>query len=342
MSLTPLPWLAPALQALRGAQGHAILVHGPRGVGQFELGLDLARAWLCESEPALRPCGQCTSCRLIVARSHPDLLVLMPQALREALGWSAADDEEGEKSAKAKPSKEIRVDAVRALVAFAQTTSARGRGKVAVIHPAERMNAIAANTLLKTLEEPPGDARFVLCTAAPDALLPTVRSRCHAFALRLPESTVAAAWLAGQGVSQPEVLLGAVGGQPVDAVDAAAEGLDAALWLRLPELVRRGDAGPLTALPLPRLIDVLQKLCHDLLRQAVGAGPRYFSAALLPERPDAGPLLDWAQALAAAARHAEHPWHAALAAEALIFQGTRAIVSRGTPPSRGVWLHSGA
>jgi DNA polymerase III subunit delta' len=342
MNATPLPWLAPALRALGATQGHAILVHGPRGVGQFELGLELARAWLCEAEPPLRPCGQCASCRLVAARSHPDLLVLLPQALREALGWAALDEDEADKSAKTKPSKEIRVDAVRALVAFAQTTSARGRAKVAVIHPAERMNAVAANTLLKTLEEPPGNARFVLCTAAPDALLPTVRSRCHAFAVGPPETHLAVSWLAAQGVSQPEVALRAAGGQPVDALDAAADGLDAALWLRLPELVRNGEAGKLAGLPLPRLVDALQKLCHDLLRRAVGAEARFFAPAALPAPTDADAMLDWARALGAAARHAEHPWHVALAAEALILQGTRALNGRGTPSQERVWLHSAA
>ena len=85
---------------------------------------------------------------------------------------------------KKKPSKEIRVEAIRAAIAFATTTSARGRGKVVVVHPAERMNAVAANAFLKTLEEPAGDARFLLCSAAPDSLLPTIRSRCQAVACR--------------------------------------------------------------------------------------------------------------------------------------------------------------
>ena len=191
-----LPWLAAPLgRALETQTAHALLLHAPGGVGQFELGLLLAQGWLCESTSVPlgeRPCGPCASCRLVAAHSHPDLLVLVPEALREGLGWAAADAEEGgeDKAGKKKPSKEIRVDEVRAAIALALTTSSRGRGKVIVIHPAERMNAIAANAFLKTLEEPAGEARFVLCTAAPDGLLPTIRSRCQAIALgcRRPRS----------------------------------------------------------------------------------------------------------------------------------------------------------
>jgi DNA polymerase-3 subunit delta' len=91
-------------------------------------------------------------------------------ARRPGLGWPPEGEEGGEeRSGKKKPSKDIRVEEVRAAIALALTTSSRGRGKAIVIHPAERMNPIAANAFLKTLEEPAGNARFVLCTSAPDA-----------------------------------------------------------------------------------------------------------------------------------------------------------------------------
>ena len=86
----PLPWLAPLLRGtLESQHAHALLLHGPKGVGQFEFAMTLAQAWLCETaEPGSQPCGRCASCRLVQAHSHPDLLVLLPQALRETLGWS--------------------------------------------------------------------------------------------------------------------------------------------------------------------------------------------------------------------------------------------------------------
>ena len=120
-----LPWLAAPLQRARSRRrrAHALLLHAPGGVGQFELGLLLAQGWLCESTtvpPGERPCGTCASCRLVAAHSHPDLLVLLPEALREGLGWAAADAEEGgeDKAGKKKPSKDIRVEEVRAAIAW--------------------------------------------------------------------------------------------------------------------------------------------------------------------------------------------------------------------------------
>ncbi|MEO5697354.1 MAG: DNA polymerase III subunit delta', partial [Burkholderiaceae bacterium] len=242
----PLPWLEPVLRStLQSRHAHALLLHGPNGVGQFELAMTLAQAWLCEAgQDAARPCGHCASCRLVQAHSHPDLLVLVPEALQVALGWGGSTDTDAapERSGKTKPSKEIKVGALRGAINFAQTTSARGRRKVVVVHPAERMNAIAANALLKTLEEPPGDARFVLGCAAPDALLPTIRSRCQAVMLGLPPTVQAVEWLEQQGVADAAVMLAATGGQPQLALEWASDGVDAALWARLPGLVRDGEA----------------------------------------------------------------------------------------------------
>jgi len=339
-----LPWLrAPLAQALATARGHALLVHGARGVGQFELALALAAAWLCEAAAADRTegraCGRCASCRLIAARTHPDLKVVIPPVLQEALGWSA-DDEAGESDSaksKAKPSKEIKVEAARATVEFAQQTASRGQGKVVVLYPAERMNPASANMLLKTLEEPPGATRFLLASAAPQRLLPTVRSRCQSFPLATPDPDLAVAWLAGQGIDLPEVLLAAAGGSPIEALERARQfGIDAAAWSALPAAVLAGQTAPVSGWPLPVLVDALHKLCHDLLCVAVGAPPRYFPRKSLPGVPgDATRLADCARTLADAARHAEHPWHAALACEALVQRvalAARAADGKGLAP----------
>jgi DNA polymerase III subunit delta' len=326
----PLPWLeAPLTHALATQRGHALLIHGPQGVGQWELTLTLAQAYLCESADVPRkPCGVCASCKLVQAHSHPDLLVLLPEALREPLGWGS--DEEGASSSesKRKPSKEIRVDEVRQAIAFAQTTSARGRGKVVVIHPAERMNGVSANALLKTLEEPPGDAKLLLSCAAPDALLPTIRSRCQAVQLGLPDAAVATTWLSAQSVQQPEVMLAATGGQPQDVLEWLAEGIDAKLWAALPKQLARGEVGTMASWPLPRVVDVLQKVCHDVMRLAAGGQPRYFPASSLPAAPALSSLTAWSRELARMARQAEHPWNAGLLVESLTQQASQALAPR--------------
>lgn len=326
----PLPWLGDWLEsALRTQRGHAVLIHGPQGIGQWQLSLTLAQAWLCDAAAgARRPCGTCASCRLVQARSHPDLLVLLPEALQAPLGWTVGDESEAPESGSKtrQPSKEIRVEAVRAAVAFAQTTPARDAGKVVVLHPAERMNGISANALLKTLEEPAGTARFILSSSAPQSLLPTIRSRCQALGLPLPDLAQATAWLAGQGVAAPEVVLAAAGGQPLDALDWVREGLDAKLWARLPAIVAQGDAAPLTGWPIVRVVDALQKLCHDVLSVSVGAAPRFFPAGSVTARAGTAPISQWSRELLRAARQAEHPLNAGLMIEALVSRGQLALM----------------
>jgi len=330
MSVTlPYPWLeAPLRELLAHQRGHAVLLAGPQGVGQFELALALAQAWLCEGAEghAARPCGTCASCALVASHTHPDLMVLLPEALQEELGWAPLEAEP--KASQAKPSREIKVEALRRVVEFAQQTSSRGVAKVVLIHPAERMNAVAANTLLKTLEEPPGMARFILSTEAIDALLPTIRSRCQHLRLSPPPEAVALAWLAQQGMPRPEVLLAAAGGQPVSALQLQQQGLDAQAWLQLPERLAKGDAEALAGWPVPRAVEALQKVCHDALCVVTGARPRYFAPECFRHaRPSLAGLLAWSRELSRVARHEEHPWNAGLMLESLVSDAQRTLHS---------------
>ncbi|MFO1226060.1 MAG: DNA polymerase III subunit delta' [Roseateles sp.] len=326
-----LPWLeAPLRDALQRSHSHALLVQGPAGVGQLELAMLLARSWLCESPAAVHQrqpgCGECASCRLFAAGTHPDFQLLLPEALdaacREALGLPAEEAVE-HKTGKAKPSREIKVDAVRQLLGFAQATSARGRAKVVVIFPAEALNAVAANALLKTLEEPSGVLRFALATHDPAGLLPTIRSRCQSLSLPLPPADAAEAWLAGEGVEP--ALLKAAGGRPQLAREWHEAGLRAQAWSSLPKRVARGEAAALADWAPPRAIDALQRLCHDLLRRSHGQPGQYFDTAALPACSRVQPLLAWEQQLRRAARHAEHPLNAGLLIESLVTAGQAAL-----------------
>jgi len=319
----PLPWVeAPLRQALQ-QRAHALLLQAPQGVGALEFMLTLAQAWLCESAAAAPPCGRCGSCRLLQSGSHPDLHLLLPEVLRPALGWAAqAEDEPGEGGkARRKPSRQIRIDEVRAAIDWVVQSSSRGRAKVVLLHPAEAMNLQAASALLKTLEEPPGQARLLLSTADEARLLPTVRSRCQRIRLAGPPAELAAAWLAEQGVRDAPVLLAAAGGAPLAARDLAAAGIDAAAWQALPRAVARGQAIALAGWPVPRAVDALQKLCHDALVQAMGGVPRYFAAPVLSPGAKPGLLSAWARTLSRVARHDEHPWNDGLLIEALVSEG---------------------
>jgi len=326
-----LPWLqAPLREALARARSHALLVQGPAGVGQLELAVKLAQSWLCEASAAGTPaCGQCPSCKLFASGTHPDFQLLLPEALealaREALGLPF--EEPDAKAGKAKPSKEIKVEAVRALLAFAQATSARGRAKVAVIFPAEALNGVAANALLKTLEEPSGLLRFVLASHDSASLLPTIRSRCQPWPLALPEREAALAWLADKGVADAAGLLDATGGRPQQALEWFHAGLTDATWQALPKRIARGEVAALSDWAPPRAIDALQRLCHDLLRRVHGQPGQFFAAASLPPLRRAAPLLGWDAELRRAARHADHPLNASLWLEALVAQARTAIAA---------------
>jgi DNA polymerase III subunit delta' len=206
------------------------------------------------------------------------------------------------------------------------------------------MNAVSANTLLKTLEEPPGNARFLLSCADPDALLPTIRSRCQSVTMGLPPVAQATEWLARQGVADPAVMLAATGGQPQLALEWAQQGVDAALWARLPALVGQGEPAALAAWPLSRVVDALQKLCHDAACVAAGATPRYFPATTITAGADGAALTGWMRELGRVARHAEHPWNAGLMIESLVQQGQRALAGMATKGAKaqGVSVHSRA
>ncbi|MEQ1804042.1 MAG: DNA polymerase III subunit delta' [Burkholderiaceae bacterium] len=342
-----LPWLQPPLlDALKLHAANALMLHGPDGNGQFPLALALARAFLCEGRrehaSIVPACESCASCRLFAARTHPDLMCLVPDALREELGWAALSTEQSaaDGAAKGKPSKEIRVDEIRAVVAFAQSSSARGRGKAVLIHPAERMNPIAANALLKTLEEPAGQTRYILSSHAVATLLPTVRSRCLAVPVGLPVEPVALAWLEAKGVKQAGVMLAATGGRPVESLAWVQSGVDASLWLALPGQVAQGRAETFADWPVARMIETLQKLCHDLLCCTVNAAPRFFPGqTLVGLGGSIAKLAKWSAALRVHAHQAGHPWQASLKFESLLDEARRAM-TRAPPDESAPGRHT--
>jgi len=218
-----LPWQAQsAREALAGRRTwpHALLIQGPAGIGKHVLALHFAQALLCEEPRADGlACGACPGCRYVIAGQHPDLRVVEPVDV----------DDDGTIT----PRADIPIAAIRALTAFAQVTSHRRVAKVALIAPAERMNAAAANALLKTLEEPPPDMYLLLVSGQPGRLPATVRSRCRVFDVPAPPTAQALAWLAAAGVADGASVLAQAGGAPLAALALADAALQAerAHWL---------------------------------------------------------------------------------------------------------------
>lgn len=325
---TRAPWIAQQSRQLLAQRGHAWLLQGPSGLGQYSLGLALVCAWLCESPTEEGACGNCPSCHAIDVRTHADLCALMPETVMLELGWPLDEKAQSDiDEKKRKPSKEIRIEAMRDAIEFSQRTSARGRGKAVLVYPAERMNHVTANALLKTLEEPPGDVRFVLASEAAHQLLPTIRSRCLTHAMTWPQEAEALAWMQQQGVpaADARTLLRAAGGRPEDALLFAGSGRDPKTWRSLPRAMQRGELALVADWTPAQLIDALHKLCHDLMAVGAGAAPRYFDPADLPSAPAVQVLSAWQRELGQDSRSAEHPFNTGLMIEALVSRAETAL-----------------
>jgi DNA polymerase-3 subunit delta' len=276
------PWQKPAWLLLE-RQGerlhHALLIHGPAGIGKLAFAERFVQFLLCESAgSAPKPCGACDGCRWFTAGSHPDFRRLEP----EALARRAAAEDEGESPAPAtsratKPSQEIKVDQVRGLDAFLGLRSHRGRRRIVLVHPAEAMNANAANALLKALEEPQPGAHFILVSHRPSRLLPTIRSRCLAVPMALPDLELARVWLKEQGVPEAEGWLAFAGGAPLQALAYAAEAGSPVATMRAALKARDLDAMQAASgrEDLEALVEVLQRRAIDVAMRSLGGHDRF-------------------------------------------------------------------
>jgi len=273
-------WNQPILDSLAARSArlpHALLVHGPRGIGKLALAERISQTILCESS-GKKPCGSCDGCRWFLGGNHPDFRRVEPEALAK-LPPADPDDEAPAAKRTKQPSIEIKIDQVRELADFLYVRSHRGAMRVALVHPAEDMNESASNALLKGLEEPPAGAMFILVSHRPAQLLPTIRSRCVALPVPIPPRDAALKWLSGQGIKDAERWLAYAGGAPLRALDYAAEGESLSRLLKAPGPVEvRED--------LERLAEALQKIALDRALTAFGLPPKYQTgqAAVGPEK----------------------------------------------------------
>ncbi len=322
------PWIEEQLSVLTKRSGHAWLLQGPSGLGQYTLSLELARAWLCLSPKERRACGVCSSCHLLDVRAHPDLYILMPEVQMLDLEWPLPEKAQKEIDDKdRKPSKEIRVEAVRDMVEFTQRTASGTTAKIVLIYPAEKLNLYAANMILKTLEEPPGDTRFIVASEAAHLLLPTIRSRCQTHVMVWPGTQQAVQWLVQEGLEEGEAttLLKAAGGRPEDSLQLASTGIDAGLWNQIPRALAQADASILASFSPSQVITIMQKLCNDLIANYFNSETRYFTKSVLPKSQNIKALTQWFKDLSQAAKTAEHPYNAGLMLESLTVQASKAL-----------------
>ncbi|MCY7294057.1 DNA polymerase III subunit delta' [Alteromonas sp. a30] len=181
-----LPWLVETYSQLTTSRNnntlhHAIILHGKEGVGKQLLVEQFAQDLLCQQDSSTA-CGQCKSCQLFLAQSHPDFHKVVPE-------------------------NQIGVDDIRAATNRLNSASHQMQAKVLMITSAHKMTVAAANSLLKTLEEPTAKTYLFLLTDKMDSLLPTIKSRCHKQNLGVAKRALVEQWLQSEGITADPILL---------------------------------------------------------------------------------------------------------------------------------------
>lgn len=292
-----LPWqkeIASTWLSQRERFSHAWLIHGMPGIGKQHFALAAAASLLCESPVKGLACGSCQACQWLLTGNHPDIRRIRPDAVAAEEALTTPGVEADVPTSKKSVSREIRVEQLRELHHWFNTATHRGGWRVAVLYPAQALNVISANALLKVLEEPPAHTVFLLVADAPDRLLPTLLSRCRRLPLPVPPRQDSIEWLARHNIDDAEAWLAAASQAPLRAYRMAESGVKACPdWLTdILRLVAHGDPNPEIGSIADELekqqaevwIDILQRLFVDLLLLRSGLASRYFPSLQLADK----------------------------------------------------------
>ncbi len=272
---------------------HALLFHGPEGIGKSLVAGRFAASLVClDPQPDGSACGRCSACRKVEHGNHPDVLTLtrLPKKDKQSAAPDEPDDDEDEPSPSSKAGALrtfIIVSQIRELTRHASYAPREAARRVFIVDPADRMHAESQNALLKTLEEPPGSAVILLVTSRPHVLLATVRSRCFQVGFVPMTAEALAAALVATGMNRPEAESRAAlaEGRPGRALSLDLPGLSErrdelldALWglaSRSPEAVARLSDHAESVLgetedDLLEGLDMIEGLLRDAARAAAG------------------------------------------------------------------------
>lgn len=278
------PWHMAAWQEWQSLQErlpHAILFYGNEGIGKTKFVEHAAQSLLCEQKDQEgHACGECQSCVWVMQYGHPDYRRIRPEFLEEEIEEELVEDKKAGKTTKA--SREIKIDQIRALVDFMNISTHRNGKRVIVIYPAEALNGVAANALLKTLEEPVPNTVFLLISHSLDRLMPTILSRCRQFVLSSPGFDEALMWLQKEGVREPDVYLHQEGGAPLAAYTAYTVGLAKELEILLNVLSKPEIEAALKGVeqlqkaPISQIVLWFSRWIYDVMLAKSGQGVRYY------------------------------------------------------------------
>lgn len=321
------PWQQSVWQRLmrqKARLSHAILLHGRAGMGKLDFALHLSQSLLCLSPQDGHACDQCPQCGWFKEGSHPDFKRIAPE--------DAEPTEDAPKKKSTKKS-QISVDQIRQLTQLLSLSNHSTTAlRIVLIHPAEAMNLASANALLKMLEEPPNNTVFILVSHQVQRLLPTIRSRCQAIAMPMPERDLALSWLQSQQVKTPQDLLDYAGGAPLSALEQAS---DYPVQTEVYQHLTKGAkldvsacANALLSNGMESAINLLQKWVFDL-QLATHQIPNHYHVAMLKplqalaKSVNLNGLLDFQRLLVQAKQTANHPLSQELQLEVLLLQYKR-------------------
>ncbi|AWW49797.1 DNA polymerase III subunit delta' [Polynucleobacter paneuropaeus] len=357
------PWLEPLWNSVDLQNfPHAVLVHGQSGIGKFEFAIELAKALLCESTATSKPCNACEACHWFDSGNHPDFIALAPETHQKRLPKSdldldaeapkkktaSADDEEASDK---KEKKNIAIEDARKAIEGLSIGTHRGGNRVILIYPLESLRPDSANTLLKSLEEPPAQTIFLLLADRLERVLPTIRSRCRLIAAPRPDRETGLSWLkdrvskaTGGKLNEDELqtIYDEQGGAPfsvfnsllaryhqddkdelsiaIQASRILLQGLSQGSRinsLELAEKIHKSPMGP--------LLTSAQRWVADLLAVIEGGNARYFpkhqpGILTLSKQARLAKLLRFWKLLTITRRHENHPLANRVQLEALLSQ----------------------
>ena len=363
------PWLKDLWDGLPfTAFPHALLIHGQAGIGKYDFAIKLAAALLCEcKDPQIsKPCLQCEACRWFATGNHPDFIALVPEMQRKYLpqaplegGQADApvrttkilEDESEAEGGDKKEKRFIAIAHARDVIGSLGLGSHRGGNRVILVYPLEQLKPEAANTLLKSLEEPPPQTIFILVAARLDRVLPTIRSRCRLLQAPKPKRAIGLSWLQNKIASEKlnvisalevEALYDELGGAPFAVYESllarnnqdekdelmlgalATKNLLQGLakgsnidWLNIAEKIHKA--------PAPILLTALQRWCADLQGLAQANTIRYYPKQTdvlkaLANQVRLVKLMRFWKLLLQARRHENHPLATRIQMEALLLQ----------------------